>query len=223
MVYKLNNKKQLVIFFFAFMLMQGATISCQTIKTITNMSSIEFIPKEFNDVKLGYYETGDNVCTPSNADVLWNKIVINVPNKIICYISDSTFMPIIPICGAYIIGEKRSYKYHHLWANMLHIRKKGDNMWYSGEIVAPNLEYEHPKPYPGEEEAKKKTVAEVEKAQNYSDEEVDRREGQGAGGVFNINLVDYVEFPFETGTYEIFMSTCGLESNKATIEIIFKE
>jgi len=220
MACKLNSKQ--IVLLFSFVLMQVAIISCQT-KTTTSMNNIEFIPKEFHEVKLGYYETEDNVCTPPNADFLWNEIVINVPSKIICYVSDSTFMPIIPICGAYIIGEKRAYKYMHLSAQMLHIRKKGDTIWHSGEIVEPNLEYEHPEPYPGEEEDKQRTNDEVKKAQSYSDEEIDKKEGQGSGGVFNVNLVDYVTFPFESGFFEIFLSFSGLESNRVILEIVIQK
>jgi hypothetical protein len=190
------------------------------------MDTIKFIPKEFNNVKLGFYETSKNPCSPgyplNASDFLWNEIVINVPEKIICNVSDSAFVPVIPICGAYIIGEKRSYKYVDLWANVLHIKSEGDNVWYTGEIIEPNLEYEYPEPYPGEEEDKRRTEEEVKKAQKYSDEEIDKKEGQGAGGFFNVNLLDYIKLPFKTGIYEIFMSTCGLESNRVKVEIVFR-
>lgn len=205
--------------------MSGVTISCQTTKTTKNMKAIEFIPQKFHDVKLGYYETSKNECSPgyplNASDFLWSEIAINVPDRIICNVLDSTFAPIIPICGAYIISQKRGLKYAHLSDKVLHI--KIDNTWHSSVIVDPDLQYEHPALPPNYEEEEIKRQQRIKEVQKYSDEEIDKKGGQGFGGFFNVNLLDYIKFPLESGVYEIFMSTCGLESNRVKVEIVFNE
>ncbi|MDR1437139.1 MAG: hypothetical protein LBI65_03365, partial [Candidatus Symbiothrix sp.] len=66
-----------------------------------------FIPKEFHEAKLGYYQTEDNVCTPPNADFLWNEIVINVPRKIIYHIADTAFVPVMRKWKSFLLMSDR--------------------------------------------------------------------------------------------------------------------
>jgi len=198
------------------------TISCTTKKT-TNMSGIEFIPKEFNDVKLGYYERDKNPRSPgyprNASDFLWNKIVINAPKKIICTNSNDTLVPVIPICGAYIITWRREMKHYDL-VNMFHIRKINDENWLAGKIEDKDLQYEFPLLPPNYEEDQREIEKWRIEAQNYSDEELE--EGQAGGGFFNLNLMEYINMPFEPGIYEIYVSNSGLESNRVKVEILFK-
>jgi hypothetical protein len=185
------------------------------------MNSIKFIPKEFNEVNLGYFEGGSTLCTPAGTDFLWSQIVINVPRKIICSISDiTTFTPVIPVCGRYVITQLRILRYIHL-TRMFHIKKIGTEIWKSGEIVAPFLDNEILPP--DHEEMERERQTRIKEAQNLTDEEIDRRGGQAVGRLINLNLMEYVDIPFEPGIYEIYMSFRGLESNRATVEIIFKE
>ena len=204
-----------------------------TDKTI-NMNSIEFIPKEFHDVKLGFNETSKNPCSPNYplyaSDFLRNAITINVPEKIICNISDSAFFPIIPVCVAYVIGEKRGLKYAHLSTPVIHIRKTGEETGFSGEVVEPpyqtlddgTIVYKSPDLPPDYYEEEEKRQQRIKEAQKYSDEEIDEKEGQGIGGFLNVNLMEYVDMPFEPGKYEIYLSFSGLESNRVFVEIIFQ-
>ena len=223
MAYKLNNKKQLgLLFFFVFMLMQGATISCQTVKKTKNMKNIEFIPQEFNIVKLGFYETSETVSFLQFSEgIPMNTITISTPQKIICNTNDKYFVPVIPVCAVYIVSLKRGLKYSYLSAKMLHIRNIYEETIYSGEIVDKNMEYEHPIYPPNYEEEEKERLARVEEAQKYSDEELDMP-GLFEGNFINVNLMDYMDIPFQTGVYEIYLSFSGLESNRVEVEIVFK-
>jgi hypothetical protein len=61
----------------------------------------------------------------------------------------------------------------------------------------------------------------IEEAQKYSNAELD--EGQASGNFFNLNLMDYVVMPFESGIYEIYLSFSGLESNRVKVEIVIRK
>jgi hypothetical protein len=200
------------------------SVFCQTIKN-TNMKNIEFIPKEFNNVELGYYETSKNPCSPGYprdiTDVLWNEIVINAPRKIICTNSGDTLIPVIPICGAYIVTSRRESKYYEFSARIFHIKKINEANWFTGKIEDKNLQYEFPILPPTYKEDKRQMERERIEAQNLSDEELD--EGQASGNFFNVNLMEYVEMPFEPGIYEIYLSFSGLESNRVKVEIVFEK
>ena len=182
------------------------------------MRPIQYIPDEFHDVELSYYNGKEYPCTPSypNFDLM-NEIAINSPSKIICHPKDSGFIPTIPLRGFYMITLRRCAKYYDLAADIIHIRKKDEDIWYTGEMK----EYtENPILPPGHEEAEIERQKEIEKAQKYNLE--DLNEGQASGGAFNINLLKYINMPFLPGNYEIYMSSCGLESNHVEVEIVIE-
>ena len=163
------------------------------------MKNIEFIPKEFHKVELGYYKSERHKLTPyyphSPSMYFKNKIEINIPQKIIIRRPLSEIMPIIPVCGVYIITFRRSAKYDHLSAKMFYIRKVGEERWYSGEMMDPR-EGEFLLP-PDHDEWKKEREEEAKQAQQYSDDELD--EGNGAGSAFNVDLMEYVDIQLEPG------------------------
>ena len=64
---KLNIKISLLPALLLLVMAYYGLVSCQTKKT-TEMNTIEFIPKEFHNVVLGLYETGENICTPYYPD-----------------------------------------------------------------------------------------------------------------------------------------------------------
>lgn len=198
------------------------SISCQTNKN-TTMKPIQYIPEIFHDIKLGYYESGINSCTPYYPNdpcfILLNEIAINAPQKIICNIKDSGFIPIIPICGFYVITLRRCAKYNDLAADIIHIRKKDEDIWYTGEMKE-NTENEYPILPPGYEEAEIERQKEIEEAQKYNLD--DLNEGQASSRAININLLEYINMPFLPGNYEIYMSSCGLESNHVEVEIVIE-
>jgi hypothetical protein len=119
------------------------------------------------------------------------------------------------------VSLKRGLKYAHLSAQMLHIRKLGEETVYSGEIEDKNMKYEYPDYPPYYEEEEKERQSMIEEAQKYSDEELDQPEIGGANYI-NVNLMEYVDIPFEAGEYEIYLSFSGIESNHTTVEIIIK-
>jgi hypothetical protein len=199
----------------------GLETSCQTIKTTTEMSTIEFFPREFQHVVLGHYESGENIFTPNYPDYhlkMRNQIAINMPQKVIC--SDSNFL-VIPLCGAHVITGRRGLKYAHLSTPVIHVRKIGEETEYLGDMIDTNLEFEYPDFPPNYAEEEEKRQQEIAEAQNYSDNELD--EGKEAyGSAINVNIVDYLNMSFQQGIYEIYLSMYGLESNRVRVEINFK-
>ncbi|MBF0576888.1 hypothetical protein [Dysgonomonas sp. GY617] len=185
------------------------------------MKNIHFIPKEFNEIKLGYYETKESLGSPQLPGQVMtiNKIIINTPNKILYTAKNESITPVIPVCVAYIISLKRGLKYNALSAKMLHIRNLNEKTVYSGEIVDQDLQYEYPEPNPYHEEKEKERIARVEEAQKYSDEELEQP-GLAGANYINVNLMKYVNIPFKPGKYEVYLSFCGLESNRTIVEII---
>ena len=187
------------------------------------MKNIEFIPEYFHQVKLDdNHQSVRHKLTPYYPDspslYFKNKIEINIPQKIILRRPASEFTPIIPVCGAYVITLRRASKYAHLSAEMLHIRKAGEETWHSGEIIpleegviALPLNYE---------KLEKERLERIKQAQQYSDDELD--EGNASGSAINVDLMEYVDIQLESGVYEIYLSFCGLESNRARVEIIFE-
>ncbi|MBF0576889.1 hypothetical protein [Dysgonomonas sp. GY617] len=184
------------------------------------MKNIHFIPKEFNEIKLGYYETIENECSPTflNGEITLNTITINTPEKIVYKLHSDNFTPVIPVCAAYIISLRRGFKYHKLSAKMLHIRKLDEETVYSGEIIDKDRQYEHPEPHPRQRERERERIAKEEEAQKYNDNELN--EGQAGGGYMNVNLMEYIDIPFKPGKYEVYLSFCGLESNHTIVEIV---
>jgi hypothetical protein len=234
---KISNKTHFFLIGMTLLCSASSTISSQTNNTESKMQIIEFIPKEFHDVKLGYYENTSNPCTPYHSlrlsESLLNKIAINIPEKIIynLNLSDNIFTPVIPVCGAYFITERRSAKYIQQLAKMLYIRKMGEEKWYSGKIVDRGEEviledgttvFWGPSVSPPlSEEGERKRSELLKTAPTYSDEELN--EGEGSGDFININLLEYIDMPFEAGIYEIYLSFCGLESNHVEVEIIINK
>jgi hypothetical protein len=191
-------------------------------KKSEQMKNIHFIPKEFNEIKLGHYETKENYCSPTffNGTITLNTITVNTPEKIVYKLHNDNFIPIIPICAAYMVSLRRVFKYNKLSARMLYIRKLGEETVYSGEIVDKNMKYEYPEPDPRQREREREKEQKVEEAQKYNDDELN--EGQAIGGYMNINLMEYIDIPFNAGRYEIYLSFCGLESNHTIVEIVTK-
>ena len=213
--------KRLIAFFLTSLFF--TTAFCQTSKNISKMQTIQFIPEEFHDVKLGHYESSANNCTPHYPYFefqLLNEIAINAPEKIIFNFSNGDIIPVIPICGAYIITLRRGAKYAHLSTQMIHIRKIDEGTVYSGGIIDKNLEYEHPALPPDHLQQQEERARRIEEAQKYSDKELD--EGQASGSAMNINLLEYVDMPLTPGSYEIWLSFNGLESNRVIVEIVFQ-
>ena len=183
---------------------------------------IEYIPKEFHDVKLGFYENKENICTPyfpGACSKIKNQIAINVPQKIICNKIDL----IIPLCGVYMIPERRGLKYADLSTPIIHIRKIGEETWFQGEIVDLFLENTNPYIPPDYYIEEEKRQQRIKDAQKYSDDELIEKEGLSFGKAINVNLAEYINLSFQEGIYEVYVSKSGLESNHVKVEIIFKE
>lgn len=178
------------------------------------MRDIEFIPQEFNDIKLGDDET-EMVKTTlvfPNDEVKINTIAIHTPQQIICNTSDTCIMPVVPMCVRYAVSLRRAYKYNHLSDELIHVKSVGDGTEYSGKIVEKIEDYCLPDSIsPGVSEA-------VNEAQQYTDTELDT--GQYESGYLNVNIMEYVDFPFLPGKYEIWLSFYGLESNHTIVEIV---
>ena len=73
-------------------------------------------------------------------------------------------------------------------------------------------------PLPFQNEIDKRRKQKVAEALKLTDEELDDSEYYPE--FLNINLSEYIDFPFEPGRYEVWMSYYGLESNRKLVEII---
>ena len=177
-----------------------------------NMKPIIFIPKEFHDIKLGYFERSQNfIATLYPLGIPINTIVVSTPQKIIYHVNHEDFVPVIPVCAEHMITTRRGLKYAHLSARMLHIRRLDEETVYSGEIVNKPAQfyiddgtlitvYTTPAIDPRHGERERERQARIAAAQKYSDEELDEGlTGLFRGNLINVNLMEYVDFPFRPG------------------------
>ena len=204
----------------SFFLLLVVMTSCQATKA-AELKPIEFFPRKFHDVRLGLYETSDTACTPRKAIAgSMNRLAINLPEKIV-FRPGLAVRPVVPLCGAYMVSLRRGLKYSGQSSAMtLHVRRVGEERWYSGALVDPNLKYEHPALPPNHEEESRE-MERIKEAQAYKDEELD--EGQASGGFINVDVLEFVEVQLQPGRYEVYLSMSGLESNHATVEVVFQK
>ncbi len=188
-----------------------------------NKENIMFIPREFNDVKLGFNETNIYPTTPNYPEpifVMLNEIAINAPQKIIIQTNLKEIKPIIPICGYYVITSRRGLKYAEE-KYLVSIKKVDDKEWVKGEIIERYEYDEYPALPPHYYEMEEERLQRIKEAQKYADSELN--EGQASGSAFNLNIMEYLSCPFLQGKYEIFVSLSGLESNHVFVEIVFEK
>ncbi|MRT92833.1 hypothetical protein [Ancylomarina sp. 16SWW S1-10-2] len=206
--------KAIVILLFLVFIIQS-TYSCAQ----TNMQAIQFIPKEFSDVESKFDTNERHSLTPFYPHFVseFNDLAINVPQKIIIRAMDSSSKLIIPLCGFCSVSIKRAMKYAEQEAYLIHIKKVEAEDWFCGEIWKPARPYNMEEEPVNEEERQ----IEIEKAQSYTDDELD--EGGGAAEAFNVDVLKFVQFVPEPGIYEIYVSTVGLESNHMQIEIAIEK
>lgn len=190
-----------------------------------NMENITFIPKEFNEIELGYDCIEMVKTSPGypNELIKINKIAINTPEFINYSDLDSNFKPIVPLSAIYVVSSQRTLKYIHLIAKLIHVKNIKSGVEFLGEICKkenPNIS-EYPLPKPNIAEFLKEREELIKQAQKLTDEEIDNR-GKTIGDFMNINIMEYVDFPFLPGKYEIWLSFSGLESNHTVVEIVKK-
>lgn len=196
---------------------------CGSNVVMSQMRKVSYIPTEFHNIELqlGLIGSISNECRPYYGDFSMychsSKVLINVPQKIICNSSDSL---IIPLCGAYSITNRRGLKYANT-TTTVYIRQIGDTTWYSGKIYDASSYDPFPIVYPPNYfKQEKKRQQKIKKAQKYSEEELEQ-DDSASGGSFDVNVLDYIEMPFTPGTYEVYLSMSGLESNREQVEIVF--
>jgi|GEM_PF-6743169 len=195
------------------------------------LPAIRFIPESFNDLELGHFHDGRNPCSPMYpkraTSYLLNELLINVPEKVILpsTVPLDHIKPIIPVCIARVASARRGYKYAHLSDEIFFIRKADSDEWYQGKVYYEEWdegEIPGPSPTPEQMEKEQKELeAKIAEAQQYSDDELNV--GNYSGNYRNLNLMQYVDMPFEPGVYEIYYSVLGLESNRVKVEIVFEE
>lgn len=204
----------------------SSTFSERMILKKKYMYKIEFIPKEFGNIVCGNTTCEPNLCSPKLGKIPVSEIKINAPDQMICFIDKEekktsekkSVKPYLPVCLNEIISEKRAYKYYKQSDKTIYIRKIGSERWFIGVVQEEIIENSIPQPDWEEEEAIYQK--EIRKAQSYSDSELD--EDFGFGGCMNLDVLQYVDFTFEAGKYEIYISTFGLESNRVVVEVIYK-
>lgn len=199
------------------------------------MYKIQFEPKKFNDIKLGWegFHCGMNPCTPyadekgySN-QLSCNALYINAPKRVIYYLGSvenrSVIEPVIPISTNCMISDKRYYKYYDLRETRVYIKKIKEKEWNSGIVVEPLYEdpmvTEYPDPDPYDEEWHENELQKIETAKLYSDDSLG--DGQASYMIVNFNVFAYVRMPIDAGVYDIYISKSGLVSNHVIVEVIF--
>ncbi len=210
-------------FYFALLLFTCAiSVSCQTRKKNETMKKKRFEPMEFNDIKLGLSERQENICTPDypNTHLLkMSQVKINVPTKVFLHknsINDS--VSIIPLCGIYLISNYRATLYKEELAT-IHMKKDDINIWQLGIIGGKEDEdTEEPLPIDWEDVEEKERQNDIDKANLIPVEDIDS--GQGFGSAMNINILEFVNIPVLPGTYEVYVTMYGVESNHEFINVV---
>jgi hypothetical protein len=181
------------------------------------MKPIAFVPQEFNDIKLGYFQDGATPCSPDRPLGKLSFIAINSPGKVIFDPQADSLLSVVPICAVYSVASRRLLKYYKLSAKLLTVKDLKTNILYTGEVKEP---------YRGQSISMGIRRSDLEErlwaAQNYHDNEIDLAVAGNTvtEGYMNLNMMEYVDFPFVPGRYEVWMSFSGLESNRVTVEII---
>ena len=213
-----NKKIQWMLLLGLIMAGQASLQVCAQEKVTT--SEIQFIPKEFNDIKLGYGETEMVKTSPGypNDVIKANTMVINTPKVIYYNDCDSSFRPTIPLSATYNLSLNRLWKYIDLVAQLIHVKHIESGVEVSGEIcekkVYPNLSV-----FPAEDPMGEKWEEEqIKEAQKLTDAELDN--GQCFHGCLNVNIMEYLDFSFLPGKYKVWLSFSGLESNHTMVEIV---
>ena len=215
--------KRFAIIVILFMVVAQYSFSqTQKIKKI-NMKAVQFIPKAFHDVKLGYEQDVIHALTPHYPEteyVMKNEIAINIPQKIIFNPKEDDFTPIIPVCGFFVITSRRGLKFIDKIALLIHIKKADEEEWFSGEIIE-DYEDEIPDIPEWTEKEEEERQQRIKEAQKYTLEELE--DGTAAALAININALKYVKMPITSGFYDIYISKSGLESNRMQVEIVFEK
>lgn len=190
-------------------------------QTLDPLRNIRLVPEAFMKVELSD-NTDEHPCSPGYPDRLreLNVIGINTPDSIF-YNATKEKNPVIPVCMGGMISRRRTMKYYDLRPKIVNVRRLSDGEVFSGEIVPLESPWVsvHPARNPYWEHEQKRIQREVREAQKYSDDELD--EGQAGGCYLNFNAMDFIkDMPFQPGRYEVWISFCGLESNRRIVEIV---
>ena len=199
-----------------------------------NTLSVQFVPKIFHNIKLDYGDNTIHSLTPCYPDPIFkmkNKIAITIPQKIIFSPKQNNFKPIIPVCGYYCVSDLRELKYRNQSALFIHIKKNKNEESYHGEVKEEEIyypwenviipEYSSKRALRKYDRGQRKNQRKIRRAQKLTDEELNT--GSFFGDALNINALKYVDIPLESGTYEIYLTIYGLESNHAKVEIVFEK
>lgn len=187
-----------------------------------NMQHLKFIPEEFNNIEVGFSKTAMTFCSPGypNRDIPLNTLLINAPEKILYTMQSRDTAVVIPICIADNISLRRLHKYHKDDL-IFHIKMINQEKVYSGKIYD---EEDAGDRIPIPSHLHKKMIEDRDlnnkEAQKYNDDELD--EGVSYPSFMNLNVLNYVKIPFQSGQYEIWYTFRGLESNHCYFDIIEK-
>lgn len=218
-IQKISNSTIILLLF--------ASIANGSVSSITQqkkkMENIAFIPKEFNEIKLGYDETDMVKTSPGYPkDVIKVGIIaINTPKVIHYDNNNNNCKPILPISAVHSISGERSAKYIKLADQLIHVRNMKNGIEFSGKIYKkrnPDISEFPISLYSEKDRIEREEL--LKAAQKYTDEEIDYPNSFTIGDYINVDIMEYVDFPFLPGKYEIWLSFSGLESNHTIVEII---
>ncbi len=180
---------------------------------------VRYVPEAFGKVKLGWRENRMNPCSPGYPEDLveMNSLSINVPESVIYRAGHPPTVSVIPLCVTYSVSLRRVYKYHSVSDKMLYVKDLDTQEEYSA-VVEEILPHEYLVPDPFYEEHQRELRKKVEEARQYEDHELG--EGLAGANYINVNLLEYIDLPWQPGRYEVRMAFLGLESNRIVMEII---
>jgi len=155
---------------------------------------MDFIPDFYKDIPLGTYDQ-----TPGSPEIpssTWEGIIISGPERVI---PKSGELPILPICGYYLVPVLKAMDGPPL---TVHVGRIDSDLSISGEIV--------------EEGGNEPLVPPPPDAPRPSRELF---EGVSTGGYFNVDAQKYLQIRLSPGTYQITVSYADATSNPIRIDI----
>jgi hypothetical protein len=182
----------------------------------TDTLKLHFIPKAFNDVKLGVEFDEKTACHPVNPKPkvrkkMWEGIQINIPAKIFIGTNLDTLLLTIPFC---------TYEYYRgdidVIITEVYVEDVKEGIQYMGvidyelEIIRADKIASFIIPNPANKVKRDHAQLEALKQQMF-------------GKRINLNLLDFVKIPIKSGKYKVYAICAGFKSNIMNMEIIVEK
>ncbi|WP_455623831.1 hypothetical protein [Parabacteroides sp.] len=186
------------------------------------MSNIEFVPAEFQKVNVNFSEE-ENECSPYYGSDSYriNILEINAPEKILIkdldVAGDTVFFP---VCIFSSVSDLRALKFENdkMWVYIKDKDAAGAETILSGLVYEKEVSPDDVLLPSWQDEIERQHKKDVAEAIKLTDKELDN--SPYSPERLTINLLDYVDFPVQSGKYEVWVTYCNLKSDKRVVEII---